>query len=478
MVTRIIFSVFLIFILFTGCSCPAQKAQGYRGIWFSLTQFYPPGKNGEAYGPRQSEPVFPYGDKYSGGLGTYTMKHVPIAVYAPEVDRTFFVYGGTTAPDERHLLCMASWYDHATHTVPRPTIVHDKEGVDDPHDNPSIALDENGHVWVFVSGRGRHRPGFIYRSRDPYSTEGFELAWTGEMTYPQPHYIPGKGFLRLFTKYTGLRELYISHSEDGITWSEDIKLAGIREPGKERSGHYQTSARSGNTVGTFFNRHVDGGADSRTDVYYIQTVDFGKTWTTVEGEALALPLSEVESPARVIDYASRGLNVYLKDMGFDEDGNPVFLYLTSPGHEPGPPNGPRTFRITRWDGQKWITHDVCRSDHNYDAGSLYLGSTEWRIIAPTGPGPQSYHSGGELEIWSSLDKGATWNRTKAITSSSPYNHNYARRPLNARDPFMAFWADGDPTGLSPSRLYFSDSHGKVLKLPTHIDSDTAKPSHF
>jgi hypothetical protein len=246
----------------------------------------------------------------------------------------------------------------------------------------------------------------------------------------------------------------------------------------ERSGHYQTSARIGNTVGTFFNRHVDGGADSRTDVYYVQTVDFGKTWTTIEGETLDLPLSEVESPARIIDYASQSLNVYLKDMDFDEDGNPVFLYLTSPGHEPGPPNDPRTFRITRWDGQKWITHDVCASDHNYDAGSLYLETDKWTIIAPTGPGPQPYHSGGEMEIWSSTDKGATWNRTKAITSSSPYNHNYARRPLNARDPFRAFWADGDPTGLSPSRLYFSDSQGQVWQLPTHMDSDTAQPGQF
>src|SRR5690554_5762005 len=59
-----------------------EKVDGYRGIWFTLGQF--------------SE----YGDKYSGGLGTYTAKHIPLAAYSPEVNKTFFVYGGTTGPDE------------------------------------------------------------------------------------------------------------------------------------------------------------------------------------------------------------------------------------------------------------------------------------------------------------------------------------------------------------------------------------------
>ncbi len=145
----------------------SSKADGYRGIWFTLGQF--------------SE----YGDKYSGGLGTYTAKHVPLAVYSQEADKTFFVYGGTI-PGRRHLLAMASYYDHDRNLVPRPTIVHNKGGVDDPHDNPSIALDEYGHVWVFVSGRGRRRPGFKYRSVTPYSVDEFEQVSEEEMTYPQP----------------------------------------------------------------------------------------------------------------------------------------------------------------------------------------------------------------------------------------------------------------------------------------------------
>ena len=62
---------------------PSPTVDGYRGIWFTLGQFSD------------------YGDKYSGGLGTYTSHHVPMAVYAPAVERTFFTYGGTPAADRR-----------------------------------------------------------------------------------------------------------------------------------------------------------------------------------------------------------------------------------------------------------------------------------------------------------------------------------------------------------------------------------------
>ena len=453
-----------------------RRIDGYRGIWFTLGQFYGKGKGKQPYSKASRSPVFPYGDKYSGGLGTYTAKHVPLAIYCAEVNKTFFVYGGTTNANERHLLCMIGYYDHATHRVPRPVVVHDKRGVNDPHDNPSLAIDDAGYLWVFVSGRARSRPGFKYRSTRPYRIDQFERISEEELTYPQPHFIRGAGFLHLFTKYTGVRELYFETSHDGVAWSEDRKLAGIREAGHARGGHYQTSAKSGRKVGTFFNRHPDGNVDRRTDLYYVQTTDRGETWTTVDGKRLSVPITEVTSPARVLDYASEKRNVYLKDMGFDSDDQPVLLYVTSPGHEPGPPNDPRYFRVVRWDGSRWTDSTICRADHNYDMGSLYLEGEAWTVRIPSDPGPQPYHGGGELATWTSRDRGATWVQSARLTKDSSRNHNYARRPLEAKDPFYVFWADGDPTSLSPSYLYFADSSGdNVWRLPDQMESDFAEP---
>lgn len=423
---------------------------GYHGIWFTLGQ------------------KTPHGDKYSGGLGTYTANHNPMAVYSPKADKTFFTYGGTV-PGKRQLLVMASCYDHKTGLVPRPVLVHDKTPVDDPHDNGSIALDGEGHVWVFVSGRGRKRPGFKYRSKEPFSVAAFEQVTEEEMTYPQPWWIQGRGWFHLFTKYTKGRELYWETSADGRAWSNDAKLAGT-------GGQYQVSGMREGTVATFFNHHPGGNVDQRTNLYFAQTADFGKSWTKVDGTPLPIPLTDVDNPARVIDYAAEGTLMYTCDLNFDEAGRPLLLYVTSRGYAPGPENEPRDFRLTRWDGEAWQTTVISRTDHNYDMGSIWVTPNDWRVIAPALPGPQPWGSGGEMALWISADRGATWKMERQITKDSPRNHNYARRPLHARDPFFAFWADGNPDEFSESRLYFCDSTGEhVWQLPLEVPGETALP---
>lgn len=430
---------------------PVRRVDGYRGIWFTLGQF------GE------------YGDKYSGGLGTYTAKHRPIAVYAPEANKTFFTYGGTTERDERHLLIMVSYFDHATGTVPKPVVVHDKEGVNDPHDNGAIALAEDGHIWVFVSGRGRSRPGFKYRSLAPHSIDGFERISEEEMTYPQPCVIPGKGFVHMFTRYTDGRELYWNTSADGRTWTEPRKLAGM-------GGHYQVTEAKGDWVYTAFNMHPGGNVDKRTNIYFVKSNDMGATWTAVDGTPLETPLTDPKCAALVRDFQSEGLNVYIKDTQFDADGHPVILAVTTPHHMPGPQGDPRTWIVVHWDGGAWRFHDVTTSTHNYDTGQLWIEGDLWRILAPTERGPQRWGAGGEVALWESADQGATWAKIKDITKDSPLNNGYVRRPLNAHNDFYALWADGDPGGLSASRLYFTDRDGSnVWRLPYDMDGDSAKP---
>jgi hypothetical protein len=165
-----------------------QKVDGYRGIWFESNQEYE------------------YGDKYSGGMGTYTAKHIPMAIYAPVVDKTFFVYGGTTGDNSRHLLCMIGMYDHKTQMVCKPTVVRDKLGIHHPHDNPSMMIDGSGYVWVFVSSRG-NRAGIKMRSARPHDISEFRQVSREVFAYPQI-WNTREGFIHFFTKYTGERELY------------------------------------------------------------------------------------------------------------------------------------------------------------------------------------------------------------------------------------------------------------------------------
>ena len=439
---------------------PYPEADGYRGIWYYNQT------TGDEY-------VY----KYSGGLGTYCADHIPLAVYAPEVEKTFFVYGGTPA-DKNTLLEMISYYDHRTGMVPRPTILLDKK-TDDAHDNPVMALDADGHLWVFASSHGTSRPSYIFRSTQPYDIRDFETVLETSFSYPQPWQIAGKGFLFLHTYYKSGRGLNWSTSPDGRVWSERRLLAHIQE------GHYQISWPDKDKVGTAFNYHPTAfagdsakkGLNWRTNIYYLETGDFGETWHNAQGESIPTPLTEPQNPALVHDYEAEGLLVYLQDMEFDAQGRPVILYVTSKGWKPGPAQGPHTWHVARWTGQAWEVHRVTDGDNNYDLGALYLESEDrWRIIGPAEPGPQVYNPGGEIAVWVSRNQGTEWTKERVLTSGSEYNHTYVRSPLHAAPGFYAFWADGHGRQPSPSRLYFYNAEkGQVFRLPVHMEGPLAAP---
>jgi hypothetical protein len=212
-----------------------RKDDGYRGIWYSnqrQNDEYVYKYSGGRYSNQRQNDEYVY--KYSGGLGTYCAKHRPFAVYAPEVHKTFFCYGGSRK-DKNTLVHMVSYFDHATGTVPRPTVLLDKK-TDDAHDNPVIALDDEGRVWIFSSSHGTSRPSYVSVSTEPYSVDRFELVLETNFSYPQPYFLPGKGFLMLHTKYKGgHRRLFWMTSPDGRTWTEPEMLAYV-EMGHETPG--------------------------------------------------------------------------------------------------------------------------------------------------------------------------------------------------------------------------------------------------
>jgi len=430
------------------------KDDGYRGIWY----YNQPSKDEYVY-------------KYSGGFATYPQQHLPIAVYSREANKTFFCYGGR--PKERNvLLHMVSYYDHATGMVPRPTILLNKQ-TDDAHDNPTMTIDDAGRIWIFSNAHGTSRPSYISRSAKPHSVDAFERVLTTNFSYGQPWHLPGKGFLFLHTRYSAGRGLHWMTSGDGRTWDEPKPLA------RAGQGHYQISWRDGSgRVATAFDYHTaKGGLNARTNLYYLETRDQGRSWLTVDGKPVQTPLTEVRSPALCRDYESEGLLVYLKDLQFDLQGRPVVLYLTSKGYESGPKNDPRTYVTARWTGSAWEYRSVALTDHNYDHGALYIEPDgTWRVIAVTEPGPQPYCTGGEIGMLVSTDQGATWKKVRVLTRPSRLNHTYPRHPLDAHPDFYTLWADGDPKKPSESRIYFADRTGeRVRMLPTEMSGDFARP---
>jgi hypothetical protein len=454
------------------------KASGYCGIWYQNT-------------PLDNE----YRFKYSGGLGTYCAKHRPFAIYVEEVHKTFFCYGAADPdlyqrtdleishpyPAPGLLIHAAGYFDHETGKVCKPTYIMDK-GTGDAHDNPVISVDDEGYIWIFSTSHGTSRPSYIHRSLVPYDIDSFERIRAVQITendtvefdnfsYFQPWYMPGKGFLVFATKYgypVDRTPCFLT-SRDGKNWSPWKRIATIG------LGHYQVSASNGEKAGTMLNYHpeVEGdvhGLNFRTNLYYLETPDFGLTWQTAGGEKISLPLDEINNPALVHDYRSDSLLIYLKDLQFDSDGNPVLLYLTSYGYVSGPENDPRTWTLASWNGTEWEISEITTSDNNYDAGELFLYPDQWILIAPTETGPQPYNTGGEVVIWETQDRGRRWIKTAQATENSEYNHTYVRRAVNCHPDFLALWADGNARHPSASRLYFINRQSEVFRLPVSMGS--------
>ena len=435
--------------LFTG--------DGYQGIWY----YNQPSNDKYVY-------------KYSGGFATYPQQQSPIAIYVPSQAKTFFCYGGTT-PGKQELLHMVSYYDHKTGMVPRPTLLMNKQ-TEDAHDNPVMSIDDKGHIWIFSNAHGTSRPAFIHRSRKPYDIRDFEVIDETNFSYGHPWFHPGKGFLFLHTLYENKgRSLYWTSSTDGRQWTKPALLA------RAELGHYQITAHAKDRTASVFNMHPEpAGLNERTNLYYLETRDMGATWRTADGKQADIPVRTASHSSLVHDYQAEKRLVYLKEVAFDTDGNPVVLYLTSGGYESGPKNDPRIWHTARWTGSKWDIREMARSDHNYDFGALWIeGDGTWRVIAPTEPGPQPYTTGGDMAMWMSKDKGATWAKVAKLTAATERNHTYARKPANAHPDFYALWADGDTLKPSVSYLYFTDRAGSaVWRLPPTMNGEWAKPERM
>ena len=61
----------------------------------------------------------------------------------------------------------------------------------------------------------------------------------------------------------------------------------------------------------FGDKYSGGDVDKRTDLFYLQTDDLGRTWRNAAGQAVAVPLTDPKNPALVRDYAAEKRLVYI-----------------------------------------------------------------------------------------------------------------------------------------------------------------------
>lgn len=438
----------------------AEEDTGYYGVWYG----------------NDTMPA-PYNWKYAGGLGTYPTQQGPQAIYVASQDKTFFTYGGRAADGD--LRINLGFFDHATGLFAKPRIWHELEGSNDAHENASIAIDDDGYIYLYINGHGSERQARIRRSESPYSITSYTDLLTGDdgsvFGSPRSFSYAWAWFLNdqhnLFhIRYNGsVREMMFVASSDGDTWPSRTLVSSVE------SGHYQVVKPYGNDFGIAFDLHpTSGGIDARTNLHFMWRTSAG-TFETADGSTVSVPLEDRTDLEQVLvhDYEDEDKLVYIKDIAYDASGHPIIVYVTTDGHEPGPGNN-QTVKTARWTGSEWVRREVVVTTHNYDHGELRVNDDgSWTLIGTFYVGAQSYGAGGDIGEWTSTDQGQTWTGRNLTNVPRSMNFSHPRLVVNGNDDFVALWASGHAYQDSSSNLYFMNRAGKVWRMPETMSGSTA-----
>lgn len=272
--------------------------------------------------------------KYSGGMGTYTAKHLPVAVSC-NLGRWATYSENHTGSLEIYLLNLDSGEKYLVHTV---------SGFVDPHQNAAIQCGGN-KLWLTVSARSDTRMGYSYSS-----TDGIHWTLLGShyRSYPQLHWVNGS-LLTLYTNY--------ERSADGSLGRELYSSCNGKRIVEGR--HYMLSYYDGATVHVVYNDLIEdgtyGAADNRKHLSYTKSTDGGCTWT---------------SP---VLWYSGDEYVYLKDFAMLYGNELTALVVLSDSVDPNTGNR-YLYRITA--NSRW---NMTTTNHNYTTGALLTetGTVLW-----------------------------------------------------------------------------------------------------
>jgi hypothetical protein len=432
-----------------------SRDSGYRGIWWA------PGRVGPFLAHR-----------LSGGLAFEPMDHTPVALYAAAVEQTFFVYAGTSeVPVDENgkqpLRIMIGSYDHKTGMVAPPVILMDDLPLG-ARGCPALTMDDAGRLWVFVSIIGAEYPSTVFRTVEPHQIDAWEKVTEMEFERPQVWHVPGRGFMLLHLRMVDeMPRVHFSTSPDGLSWSKPSILATFGE------GQSCISAKHNNKIGVVFNHREPGQPiDGRSDLFYMETPDFGSTWQVYPRARVDVPLTSEDNPAQLLDH--KNWRCLLRDLTFDGMGNPVILYIVRHQSRPMASARTRIWGTARWGGREWLHNGVLFSNSDHDGGCIEVDGLSWYATFPSIANPQPNSSGGEIVRWRSDTQGRSWYPQR-LTFDSPVNHNWVRRVSDANADLMLLWADGHPLQPSASRLYFADQAGNVYRLPEVVHDNPAAP---
>ena len=305
----------------------------------------------------------------------------PVAVYVPEVNKIYIAYqydAGNLNAGRKILE-----YDCNTKTFSAPIDIGGSMLNDDSHGAPSIAVDNDGYIWVFY---GSHSSTQYYkRSLNPYDISSWseEKSISGSFTYPQ-----------LWVDQDG-NIWVIARTGDGTTY--DIYKY---DPSTDSFTYVQRLLNLSNDpygISYYYNGTVyfvfTACGETCEGLYIIKSNDF-MNWTKMDGTPVSLPITD-PTQADVIDSGDcrpHGGDIKVIDgkvhVVYDKVGEGQFIAIYNP------------------DTNTWSIHKVANYT-TYSAFPKLIKTSDGKLKVFLIYNRTSSDN-GELWCYVSEDGGATW----------------------------------------------------------------------
>jgi hypothetical protein len=395
---------------------------------------------------------------YGGGHATYCSWTRPMAIYAPQVDKTFFAFGNA---DNRPTI---SAYDHRRKTLePAATVGANKDM--DAHRNPHLLIDAEGFLYLFY---GSHcSPTYLARSQRPFDLHAWDSlgAVAENSSYPQPWQLR-QGEIALFYRNGGTHnagESCVRSRDRGRTWSSPQLIAtsppknGLYAVSVAESGPYPRKIHMtwSATRGDWWQRY---------HLFYASSADGGLTWQRSDGRPYRLPITEPDAE-RVFRSDVPDHGVWLQDAQLDQAGRLHVLFVDGQTL-----TYDCCWRLATLAKGKWTVTRIAGCDHMYDHGALVpLADNDLRAYLPSIP-VQPWEDGGQIVEWQSVDHGATWKSLRQLTHTSKYSHNHVKSVFQqVHGDFRVFWSYGDSADPPQTRDVTLFRYGEQLAAPEPLD---------
>lgn len=226
----------------------------------------------------------------------------------------------------------------------------------DSHNTVSIALDRAGYIHVAANMHGDQLR--YVRSGNPFDITAWTVpGMTGlnetQVSYPR-FLLPEAGPLLFMYRdgASGSGDIYLNRYVEGA-WAQ-VGMIAAGKATNESPYESRFAERNGKIAVSFTWRPNGGDHNTNNDVHYIESANFGDTWTSVAGAPVSLPLTHANTSARVLTTAATNSGI-INQFGLDLDiqGRPHIALTLADGSTPD-----RNIHHLYWTGAAWVNQQV------------------------------------------------------------------------------------------------------------------------